>query len=602
MLDRLHPDFRSAMALGLYTGLTLLLAALVGMFEQFAKRPILEPLSALVGSPELPESQAALAAPIALDLVLLLGGLMMLGYMVARRSEPDRSGRRPLASALAGGTAGLVLGLYVQLADRVDLSDILINAKPLLINFLSFGAGATLGGLLASIVVGMVMSLIGAGLARLPEALRPGVIWGLATVVLLGTLQSILTRQVDLVTNSRRAEGPIAAIVDWVYANRGVSWTGALAVIGLALLWTLGKPRLDAALASRMADMPVAQRARTGRWLRGLRLALVLGLLLWLPLGLGTYPSDVMDTVGIYILMGLGLNIVVGFAGLLDLGYVAFYAIGAYTLAVLTSVTGDIQMGFWSALPIAVLASIAFGIVLGIPVLKTHGDYLAIITLGFGEIIRILAISDALKPWLGGARGIQLIPPALSIPRRDFPLVGTLDPQIQQEMYYPILVAVGLALYVGWRLLHSRFGRAWMAVREDEEVAEAMGINLVGTKLLAFATGASMAGLGGALFASKVQTIFPASFGLLISINILVLIIVGGMGSIPGVFIGALALVALPELLREFSDFRMLLYGMVLVIMMLNRPEGLWPTSIAKRELHREPRGEAAVAAGGGGR
>jgi branched-chain amino acid transport system permease protein len=165
-----------------------------------------------------------------------------------------------------------------------------------------------------------------------------------------------------------------------------------------------------------------------------------------------------------------------------------------------------------------------------------------------------------------------------------------MNPQLQQEMYYPILLAVGLALYVAWRLRESRYGRAWMAIREDEEVAEAMGINLVGTKLLAFATGAAMAGLGGALFASKVQTIFPASFNLLISINVLVLIIVGGMGSVPGVFIGALVLVALPELLREFSDFRLLIYGMVLVMMMLKRPEGLWPTAIARREMRVEGR------------
>lgn len=567
----------AAAASGVYGGLALLLAALVGMFEQFAKRPILAPL-------------AGRGEPVTLDLVLLLGGLLVIGYLVARRSAgPDSIAvAKPvpeLAAGLAGAAAGLVLALYVLTASRIDLTGILINAKPFLVDFLSLGGGAGPAGLARPVLAGLLLALAGAGLALLPDRWRPGVNRGLMAVVLLGTLQSVLTRQVDWVTQSRRAGGLVAAVVDWVYANKGVAPRGVLAILALALALSVGVRPLRAGLERRFRRLPADQQVRSARLLRGLRVTLLLCLLMWLPLGLGTYPSDVMDTVGIYILMGLGLNIVVGFAGLLDLGYVAFYAIGAYTVAVLTSPASGIGLGFWAALPVALLVSIGFGIVLGIPVLKTHGDYLAIITLGFGEIIRILAISDALKPWLGGARGIQLIPAALRIPLRRFPLVGTMDPQLQQEMYYPILAAVGLALYLAWRLRGSRYGRAWMALREDEEVAEAMGINLVGTKLFAFATGATMAGLGGALFASKVQTIFPASFNLLISINILVLIIVGGMGSIPGVFVGALALVALPELLREFSDFRLLLYGVVLVIMMLNRPEGLWPTAIARREL-----------------
>jgi branched-chain amino acid transport system permease protein len=300
---------------------------------------------------------------------------------------------------------------------------------------------------------------------------------------------------------------------------------------------------------------------------------------------LGSYSSEVLDKVGLFVLMGLGLNIVVGFAGLLDLGYVAFYAIGAYTVGVLTAPQGGIGLTFWTALPLAVLTSIAAGIVLGIPVLKSHGDYLAIITLGFGEIIQKLVKSDMLKPWLGGAQGIDLIPKAFDVTELDLPGLGRFDPAVPQEYYYPILVACLLAIYVTWRLRNSRIGRAWMAVREDEEVAEGMGINLVNTKLLAFATGAGMAGMSGAVFASKLASIFPDSFGLLISINVLVLIIVGGMGSVPGVIVGALVLVGLPELLREFAEFRMLLYGAVLVLMMLKRPEGLWPTTIARREL-----------------
>jgi branched-chain amino acid transport system permease protein len=224
-----------------------------------------------------------------------------------------------------------------------------------------------------------------------------------------------------------------------------------------------------------------------------------------------------------------------------------------------------------------VLVSTVFGIILGVPVLHMRGDYLAIVTLGFGEIIRIMALSDFLKPHIGGSQGIVLVAKAA---------VGTWVADGPQRLYYIILAGCLLALFIAIRLKDSRLGRTWMAMREDEDVAEAMGINLVATKLLAFATGAALSGLAGAIFASKLGTIYPHSFALLISINVLALIIVGGMGSIPGVVIGALALVGLPELLREFAEFRLLVYGVALMAMMLLRPEGLWPEETRRRELH----------------
>jgi branched-chain amino acid transport system permease protein len=291
--------------------------------------------------------------------------------------------------------------------------------------------------------------------------------------------------------------------------------------------------------------------------------------LLSLPWVLGLFFAEVLDNTGIYIMMGLGLNIVVGFAGMLDLGYVAFYAIGAYTMAILTTLTNEIvftpELNFWVALPIAVGCAILAGVILGVPVLKVRGDYLAIVTLGFGEIIRLLALSDALRPWLGGARGVDEVPnPALG----------------------PFSFATPIAAFIALRVKDSRLGRAWIAIREDEDVAESMGVDTVRTKLLAFGMGAAFAGVAGAIFASKLGTIYPHSFGLLISINVLALIIIGGMGSIPGVIVGALVLVGLPELLREFQDFRYLIYGAVLVLMMLVRPEGLWPERMRQRELH----------------
>jgi branched-chain amino acid transport system permease protein len=217
------------------------------------------------------------------------------------------------------------------------------------------------------------------------------------------------------------------------------------------------------------------------------------------------------------------------------------------------------------------------GVLLGVPVLKMRGDYLAIVTLGFGEIIQRLVLSDWLRPYLGGAQGIQQI---------GRPAVGSTVFDTTPELYYLLLLGCLVAAFVSFRLRDSRMGRAWMALREDEDVAEAIGINLVQTKLLAFATGAAFSGLSGAIFAAKLSAIYPNSFGLLISINVLALIIIGGMGSIPGVVVGALALAGLPELLREFAEFRLLVYGIVLVVMMLYRPEGLWPSAARQRELH----------------
>jgi len=268
---------------------------------------------------------------------------------------------------------------------------------------------------------------------------------------------------------------------------------------------------------------------------------------------------------------------------------VAFFAVGAYTVGLLTSTAefGIAQWSFWQAVPFAVLLAMLFGALLGLPILSIRGDYLAIATLGFGEIIRILVLSDFLRPWLGGAQGVGKIPKAS---------IGGFEFGTPQSLYYLILAGCVLVGFISWRVRDSRLGRAWMAVREDEDVAQAMGINLVSTKLLAFATGAAFSALSGAIFATKLGSVYPHSFNVMISINILCLIIVGGMGSLPGVVVGALALVGLPELLREFAEYRLLVYGAALVAIMLLRPEGLWPEVRHKQELH----GDGAEEAGAG--
>jgi len=337
----------------------------------------------------------------------------------------------------------------------------------------------------------------------------------------------------------------------------------------------------------RIARLP-AQRQRTLNW-TGVAVGLIL--LLILPLILRSFLSNVIDKVGLFVLMGLGLNIVVGYAGMLDLGYVAFYAIGAYTMGVLTTTApalGGAEMSFWLALPISIGASVLAGIMLGVPVLNMRGDYLAIVTLGFGEIIGKLAISNWLAPYIGGAQGI------IPIPR---PVIFGRELDTFQALYYLILAGCVIAFFIAWRLRDSRLGRAWMAMREDEDVAEAMGIDLVRTKLMAFAIGAAFAGTGGAIFASQVSSIYPHSFNIIVSINVLSLIILGGIGSLPGVVVGSLFLVGLPEVLSELEEYKVLFWGAALVLMMLLRPEGIWPEATRRRELHADEPEEAPLAA-----
>ncbi len=276
------------------------------------------------------------------------------------------------------------------------------------------------------------------------------------------------------------------------------------------------------------------------------------------------YQTNIMITALMYVVLGLGLNIVVGLAGLLDLGYVAFYAVGAYTYALLNLHFG---LGFWAVLPVGALIAALFGILLGFPVLRLRGDYLAIVTLGFGEIIRL--IMENWNAFSKGPSGIANIPrPGL------FGLELSLGSAILY-MYYLMVALVIVTIFVVNRLQDSRLGRAWIALREDEIACQAMGIDKTKTKLTAFALGATWAGLVGVIFAAKTTFINPASFTFLESAIILCIVVLGGMGSIIGVMLGALILILLPEYLRALSDYRMLAFGAILVVMMIFKPRGI---------------------------
>ncbi len=282
------------------------------------------------------------------------------------------------------------------------------------------------------------------------------------------------------------------------------------------------------------------------------------------PFVFSMYQTNIMTTALIYVVVGLGLNIVVGLAGLLDLGYVAFYAVGAYSYALLNHHFG---LGFWMALPLGAMFAFLFGVILGFPVLRLRGDYLAIVTLGFGEIIRLV-----LENWNAFSFGPSGI---ANIPRPGF---FGMELSLSQSINYVYFVMIGMVIFTVFvvkRLQDSRLGRAWIALREDEVACQAMGIDKTRTKLSAFALGATWAGIGGVVFAAKTTFINPASFTIWESIIILCVVVLGGMGSILGVILGALVLILLPEYLRAFSEYRMLIFGATLVIMMVFRPEGI---------------------------
>ena len=507
------------------------------------------------------------------QLFIASGGLAA-GILSARALKENGRLSAFVSSLLSGLVSSLPLFLLIFLIQVLVIRQIgqdvvfnwrsmFVNLSPGLVEMLTFGKGLGAGMALLAFAT-TVLSVLGASLVLLPvrwgKALTNGFVWTLGVGIFSENVKQILTEMTN------------RDFIRLVFQQRTLNPNAALVIFLVAVV--ISFLRVGTTAQGGWAKLPEA-RQKQGRVV-----GMVLGLLilLALPWMVGQFLSQALFLVGMYVMMGLGLNIVVGYAGLLDLGYVAFFAFGAYTMGILTS-TGPLGVGnfnFWTALPIAVLVGVVWGLVLGFPVLRMRGDYLAIVTLGFGEIIRILATSNWLAPFEGGPQGI------LHIPNPSF--FGQVMNQ-PQHMYYLVVAGSILIAFFTIRLRDSRLGRQWMAMREDEDVAEAMGINLVQTKLLAFSIGAAFSAMAGAVFAARVGNIFPHSFNLLISINALALIIVGGLGSIPGVIVGALILVGLPELLREFTEYRLLMYGILLIIMMLFRPEGFLPEETHKREL-----------------
>jgi len=568
-MKSLNSTIRIATRYGFLGGAIALFLCMVGMVEIFGKRALIEDVLTLG------------------HFTLLVTGLGT-GYGVARRIRDLYPEDGPFAGLLAGLFAGTLIGAsltaLVLIGEKVDLRAVFLSASPTLYSMLTFGRGV--GSAWILVPIGAAAGLLGSAFLLIPEKARRPLLQGL----LVATLVGLFTGLVSVIMINQG--GSVARAARYMFGPTGLTLNGALIVFvaatALIAIW---------AAKGRAAQERIAGLPKNGRL--AFRLALIAILIyaaISLPRVSGLFVSQVIVLIGLYILMGLGLNITLGFAGLLDLGFVAFFAIGAYTVGLLTSYgpLGLQHFPFWVAVPIAVLVAMSAGAFLGLPVLGIRGDYLAIATLGFGEIVRILAGSDFLAHYFGGPQGI------IGIQK---PCLGTLGPFLKvdvpricdgiqlgtpKEIYFLAVTGAILVAFVATRLRDSRLGRAWVAIREDEDVAEALGINLIQTKLMAYMLGAAFAGLGGAIFAVLVGSIFASSMQLFVSINVVALIIVGGMGSIPGVIVGAIALIGLPELLREVSEYRFLFYGAVLIIMMLAKPEGLWPSKTILRELHHE--------------
>ncbi|WP_284077493.1 high-affinity branched-chain amino acid ABC transporter permease LivM [Herbaspirillum aquaticum] len=367
-------------------------------------------------------------------------------------------------------------------------------------------------------------------------------------------------------------------------------WTPVLVAVLAVFLFQLAKPAL---LRSRAGiKLPTLPRMQPGQQ-RAAVLILLMAALVWPFFGSRGYV-DVMTLALIYVVLGLGLNIVVGFAGLLDLGYVGFYAVGAYTYALCNQYFG---LSFWECVPLSAAAAALFGFLLGFPVLRLRGDYLAIVTLGFGEIIRLLL--NNMTSLTGGPDGISGIPKptvfGVMMARNPLTEDGTTFHQMFGLtyqgghmvifLYFLALLMVLFTWFVTSRLLRMPMGRAWEALREDEIACRSLGINPTRVKLSAFTLGAAFAGLAGSFFAARQGLVTPESFTFIESALILAIVVLGGMGSQLGVILAAILLTVLPEVARSFAEYRMLIFGLVMVLMMMWRPQGLLPATRPHVEL-----------------
>jgi branched-chain amino acid transport system permease protein len=559
---------------GAIGGLVLVYLAMVGMIAKFDELLLIgTQLTLGVVLLALPPLAAALAA----------ARPRVLGGRVQRMAPMDGL----VAGVAAGAITGVVIAAWLVVVDRIGIDrvrSVFVAVSPALVDVLTFGRGIAAG---AAILVagGAALGAIGGVWRSLRFGLRRPVAIGIGVVLLMAMLQRIVPTILDGLNLER----------DWLYSKvtRGLTWLGAaivfLVATAVAAFWLDRRERAAAAPSG-------AGRADTKAVARSIGLVAIVAAAIALPLLAGSIVSEILGTVGVFVLLALGLNIVTGYAGMLHLGMSAFFLIGAYASALLTGsnlVTAfglvdprySANLNFYVAMVIVIIIGAVVGALLAAPVLRLRGDYLAIVTLAFAAIAQILAQSNWLQPITGGPQGLRDV--------TDASLFG-FSFREPQHFYYLVLFFCVIAVYISWRLAWSRTGRAWNAMREDEQVADTMGVSTSRYKLLGFAIGGAIGVVGGALFSVKVGTVQPDSFGVLVSITVLAVVILGGLGSVPGVVVGALVLLGLPGLLSQLEEYRLLIYGGALVAIMILRPQGLIPNVRRSRELQEEERTQDA--------
>ena len=573
---------KRALRIGAVGGLAVLYVCAVGMVGSFNDRQVVTGWLTLG------------------DLVLWLP-VVAAGFVAGGRPK-----RVPTPSAGAVVVDGVIAGVGSSITAIVSISiviwigvegvrGVMVAVSQDLLDILTFHRSTT-SGLLMYAAVSVILAVVGAALRLLPALVRRALVGAFAAVVAMGLLQRIVpTAMSELGLSSKwlydPIEGgltPIGAILTFVIA--------AAAIVGFDRYRRRERTQAPTDGEETRADDAVFGSRRKPLVLLGAGIGLVI--LAVLPQFVGSIVSDVLGFVGIGLLLALGLNIIVGNAGLLHLGFVVFYTVGAYATALLMGASRVTALGlvppvlpfsvpFWVAVPIVMALAALVGVLIAAPTVRLRGDYLAIVTLGFGSMALILVQSDWLKTVLGGPQGLRGIPA---------PALFGIEMRTPQHFYYIALVACVFAVFVSYRLTDSRIGRAWNAMREDEQVAEAMGISVVRYKLLASAVGGALGGMAGALFAAKIGSLTSQSFTVLVSITALAVVILGGLGSIRGAILGAFVLVGLPQLLTEFEGYRLSIYGAALIGIMLFRPQGLLPNVRRARELQDEERAQDAWA------
>ncbi|MGD2042608.1 MAG: leucine/isoleucine/valine transporter permease subunit [Acidimicrobiia bacterium] len=557
-------DMGRVLRVGAVTGAVMIYVSAIGMLATFNARLIINPI-------------LSIGYTLFFAIPFIAGTRFTQRQQLEGLTAEKPSGLDVVKALVAGAVGGLMVALFALVIDSFpEVRSTFPNLSPEMVEVITLGLGVGVG-LVVIPAISAGVAAVGAAISFLPDRYRRAIAIGALTVVAFAMFQAVVDDFFDW----------FPALPDFLYQTpSGVSVVPAIILFLLGAAGSLFLPgRISSVGAGLRSQEGAARRRTTIIW------AVVIGAaLIVLPQFLGGILNELFVNVGFFALMALGLNVVIGYAGLLDLGYVAFFAVGAYTTGVLTSPispTWDPMLSWWQAFPVVLVMAALAGLFVGTPVLRMRGDYLAIVTLGFGEIVRLLLLSDWLSPYFGGAQGIRNIP--------GIPVFGTeINVTTPNLMIYMVAFFVLLAAFISWRLEHSRIGRAWAALREDEDVAEAVGVDTVKAKLTAFITGAVIASFAGALFAAKVGSVFTNSFEILVSIVILVIVIVGGMGNIVGVVVGAFVLIGIlggpnqPGLLQEFGEYRLLMYGALLVFMMLRRPEGLVPSKRRQQELHQE--------------